>query len=218
MHNNTISPTAITPSMKELLKLSYSEYVSFLLQKYGTVKYDYFANEKCATVCRKNSKSNEGLCIHHICESIVPKLSSKQTALRFSFFFQRAENLVYCNDLEHLLLHIKIAELPCNEVLSLDFLSSRSPEASNLGGVYEYLIPRLNDIYGGYEGTKQDYVQSKKLLQHKFDDYILALKHFWEIVRINNSPSLSSYKIYLSKGYALGEVDRVRNAIFNDND
>lgn len=92
------------------LSLSYSDLCSYLLQKYGPVPGNYFTNETCSTVNTSIKRSNEGLEIHHLCESLdsAYNLSSPVEARQHTFDYQLSKNLCYCNLLEHLILHIKI--------------------------------------------------------------------------------------------------------------
>ena len=58
-----------------LFDMSYDEYVNTLLEKYGSVQNDYYRNEACLTRSG-NSRSREGLVIHHIDEDKEAGLSS----------------------------------------------------------------------------------------------------------------------------------------------
>ena len=101
----------------------YDTYCDYLKNKYGEVKYTYGNT--------LNSKSSEGLFIHHIREDEVASLSDKDIAKANKPEYQEGYNLVYCNYLEHLFLHILIGEKTIGQ--------------KNLGlnGAFLYLIPSL---------------------------------------------------------------------------
>lgn len=92
----------------DLLSMDYYEGVRTLIEKYGPVPYAYFCNPSCRSVKAKNSRTSEGLEIHHIDELKYPLLSHPRFALRYDWECQEAENLVYVNVLEHFALHIRI--------------------------------------------------------------------------------------------------------------
>ena len=82
--------------LKEL-KMSYFELVGYLKKKYGMVWFDY----------GKGTDNIRGLFIHHIMEWWWPDLSSANGKQTFPGY-QKRGYLVFCNWLEHLLLHAKI--------------------------------------------------------------------------------------------------------------
>ena len=61
--------------INSILGMPYDEYVNTLLEKYGSVQNDYYRNEACLTRSG-NSRSREGLVIHHIDEDKEAGLSS----------------------------------------------------------------------------------------------------------------------------------------------
>ena len=93
--------------IKNQLKMTYDELVDYLLKKYGPAQYDYFCNESCKSKNSKVSRTNEGLYCHHIDENKAILLSNDKFAVNNPFEYQKANRLVYCNVLEHLILHIK---------------------------------------------------------------------------------------------------------------
>lgn len=106
-----------------LYKLTYDEYVNQLKEKYGDVPEDYFriaTKGKSKGQLVKNGhimRGKDGLYVHHVYECYFLDLSDPTTYLLQRNDIQdikikdaqKAENLVYCNLLEHLILHIKIA-------------------------------------------------------------------------------------------------------------
>ena len=82
--------------------MNYKSAISFLWNKYGKVQYDYFCNEN-----KKIQRSCEGLFLHHIDEDKYINLSQREVAKIYPYEAQKADRLVYCNYLEHLILHIR---------------------------------------------------------------------------------------------------------------
>lgn len=99
------------------LKMKYEELVDYLLQKYGGAIYDYFPNEECRSKNKKVTRTGEGLYCHHIDEDKGGNLANPWQARMQPFEWQKKERLVYCNILEHLILHIKIAVLRQRKLL-----------------------------------------------------------------------------------------------------
>lgn len=127
--------------IKRILNLSYEEYISELKEKYGLVPGNYFLNDTYRTKNTKITRGNEGLYIHHIDEDKAILLGNPEYAKKKAFHFQEADRLVYCNLLEHLILHIKIIENPHPD--------QYPNEDVGVGGVFGFMIPELNDIYSG---------------------------------------------------------------------
>ena len=96
--------------MEKELAMPYDAYVKHLLEKYGHATCDYFRTSTCKSKNSKTSRTEEGLYCHHIDEDKAIMLSTPEVARLHPFEYQKADRLVYCNILEHLLLHIKIAE------------------------------------------------------------------------------------------------------------
>ncbi|MFO3714132.1 hypothetical protein [Oribacterium sp. P9] len=98
---------------KELLyekSLSYDQQIHYLLKKYGAAKFDYFCKPNFKSKnTHKLSRTNEGLICHHIFEKYAIRLSDSISASQAPYEYQKAENLCYCNYLEHYILHKKIA-------------------------------------------------------------------------------------------------------------
>lgn len=96
-------------TLNEVWELSYDEYVSYLLKKYGPAKYDYFRTPECKSKNPNISRSKEGLECHHIDENRALLLSNPKVAPKYPFEYQKADRLLYADMIEHLLLHHKIA-------------------------------------------------------------------------------------------------------------
>ena len=98
--------------LDNILGMSYDEYVETLLKKYGMVPGDYFIDDESFRNNKSIVRSNDGLVIHHIDEDKICNLSElKNTKKAKTYFkYQKAERLVYCNLVEHMILHLKIME------------------------------------------------------------------------------------------------------------
>lgn len=94
--------------LKQEEGMSYAEQTAYLLKKYGKARYDYFLDDVSWIRSQSVSRTKEGLFCHHIDEYDIPTLSDRDTAMSHGFAHQKADRLVYCNYLEHLLLHMKI--------------------------------------------------------------------------------------------------------------
>lgn len=152
----------------EIKNLNYIEYCDYLQKKYGVGTQNYFTesyikNPKC-------TRTKEGLICHHKCEDKAIMLSTPEFARKNPFEYQLAKNLVYCDYLEHLLLHILICESPDPD--------HNADEAVGIGGVINFLVPELNDMYSGWK-TKQGWRANchAKVIDDK-DAYMELLRRF----------------------------------------
>ena len=188
------------------LGLSYDELCDYLLEKYGAAKHDYFVNESCRTTNKKVSRTKEGLFCHHMDEDKAIMLCNPKWALRNPFEYQKADRLVYCNALEHLILHIKIMEEPQKP-------GANELELQGIGGAVNFLIPELNHCYSGYE-YKRDYEKNiYGLISENFDDYIKILKYLIKVAE-NNPIYLSPTRIdRITRDVNDEVVERVYNAL-----
>lgn len=104
---------------KDLLSKTYDEAVEFLLQKYGFSQDDYyiensyhrFMNGEIKNIKKgKYSRTSEGLYCHHIDEVRELKISDQSFVKRnkIPFEYQKKDRLVYCDLIEHTILHVLI--------------------------------------------------------------------------------------------------------------
>ena len=98
-------------TLNEVWNMSYDEYVQYLLDKYGKATVDYFCTPECKSKNPKISRTKEGLECHHIDEDKFILLSNPKVACICPFELQKADRLLYADKIEHLILHIKIAEM-----------------------------------------------------------------------------------------------------------
>jgi len=147
------------------LNMSYKNLVDYLLKKYGSCQYDYFCNETCRSINKKAKRTDEGLFLHHIDEDKAIMLSTSKFAQIQPYSYQKADRLVYCNILEHLILHIRIT------------IESRHPDAVStqrpgIGGVINMISRQINDYYNGFN-YKYDYmIKTCGFIKNNFEDYI----------------------------------------------
>lgn len=104
-----------------LLALPYNEAVELLLSKYGSAQDDYFRensykrflNGEIKHITKgKYSRTGEGLCCHHIDENIYENLGDQDYISKHKYPFepQKKDRLVYCDSIEHLILHALITK------------------------------------------------------------------------------------------------------------
>lgn len=156
--------------------LTYNEYCDYLQSKYGIGLADYVfrnsynPNPKC-------KRTKDGLIAHHKKEDTMILLSTKSVAQAFPFEWQQKENIVYCDYLEHLLLHVLICKYPSED--KIDFADV------GIGGVINFISPELNDVYSGWI-TNQPWRKTchSKIIDDK-DVYLAILKQFIEIEASN---------------------------------
>lgn len=133
----------------ELLDLSYDEIVVELLEKYGPAKDDYyreksyerFLNGEIKSITKgKYTRTSEGLYCHHVYENKYEKMADLDFIKwqKIPYEFQKAEHLVYCNLIEHAILHAIIAK-----------------ETNNKFGIKGLLAYMMDDIRNWYiDGIK----------------------------------------------------------------
>ncbi len=163
---------------EKMLDMSYNELVKLLLKKYGPAKQNYFLDRECTVNNPHISRTSEGLYCHHIDEDKAIMLSNDKYAPNNPFAYQLKDRLVYCNMLEHLLLHVKIAEEPRNA-------EANEQELPGIGGAVNYICRLLNGIYDGKE-FQRDWMKivASKVKDH-FDDYICILRHLYDVIKQN---------------------------------
>lgn len=189
----------------KIKNLSYLEYCNYLKKKYGKATDDYMTasyNKKA-----KISRTKEGLYCHHIKEDEAIMLSTKEYAIKHPFEWQKADNLVYCDLLEHMLLHILICEehMPKTEE-DLMLLVSKL-EVVGIGGILNFFIPELNDYYSGWRASQAWQQNCQKHLIGNKDVYLALIKR---TKQLNNYPCYREEKLYSSFGFLAG-WDKAKN-------
>lgn len=188
--------------VRKELDLSYQELVDYLLGKYGPAQYDYFVNETCRSKNKKVRRSDEGLICHHIDEDKAIMLSDTPYAIQNPFEYQKADRLVYCNIMEHLILHIKIAKEADLGTIGV-----------GIGGVVNFICPEINDYYGGYEFKRPYQIKSHELIADNFEDYIKVLRYCLEMAENDMRYVLTVDRERLSRGCDGKIVEKVYKAL-----
>lgn len=191
-----------------MLKMSYQDIVSALLKKYGSAKHNYFKDTACKAKNPLVTRTNEGLFCHHIDEDKAIMLCNDKFAVNNPFEYQKADRLVYCNLLEHLLLHVKIAENPNPD--------ANENELPGIGGAINFICKDLNDIYSGKEFADEWRKNVADKVKDNFDDYIIILRYLWNVVEKNPVYKAIITKEMLCVGWDGKVVKEVMNALNED--
>ena len=178
------------------MAMPYEELVSYLIKKYGPAEYDYFCNKSCKTVNKKVKRTAEGLICHHVREDVGVNLNSAYQGGLQPWDWQRKENLVYCNWIEHLILHIKIAvfrqraELKEQYDIRYFFTS---------GGVF-MICSDINDAFM-LDGTTIAWRQRcYQEIRDNYQEYILLLKAVIRYIDENYEGDKSGQEVLRSGG------------------
>lgn len=198
---------------KKVEALSYEEYCDYLQTKYGKPTKPYFTEGYSKN--RISRATSEGLFVHHVKEDTAIQLSHIDYAKQFPYEYQLPENLVYCDYLEHLLLHVKIC-VKCRPDILKALEERRGGKSKSqkplmvpgMGGIVNYLLPILNDIYAGYESPQV--WQQVCALKVKSDKnvYIEILKYIWR--------NLKDYPLFDKKMFF--SSNNQNNAYWNESD
>ena len=95
-------------------------------------------------------------------------LSTPKWAKLSPFAYQKADRLVYCNLLEHLVLHIKIFEY--------SHFAKNPMMNFSVGGIYSFIVPELNDIYSGIQYQQPWKRKVVAIVLPLKDDYFKCMK------------------------------------------
>ncbi len=106
---------------KNLLNLTYQEAVQSLNEKHGAVLDNYYKEKSYAKFLNGDikritygnyTKTNEGLYCHHIMENEYENISNRKfiAHYKYPYEYHHKENLVYCDLIEHLILHALITK------------------------------------------------------------------------------------------------------------
>lgn len=187
----------------ELLEMSYDELIEYFIKKNGQPKYDYFHTQECRSVHEKNSRTKEGLEIHHIDENKYDNLSGKW-AKKFPYECQKANRLVYVNVLEHFLLHIKIYQEDSAKRID----AKKHPEMGK-PGIY-FLTRRING-YFSIKSFDSWHDNMARIIKRNFSEYILELTYFLTVFSKYYPDRLLAYIYFV----ALKEDGTYYNRVIN---
>lgn len=200
-----VKPMDGTSYYESMMKTNYQDIVSALLKKYGSAKHNYFKDTACKIKNPLVTRTNEGLFCHHIDEDKAIMLCNDKFAVNNPLVYQKADRLVYCNLLEHLLLHVKIAENPSPD--------ANENELPGIGGAINFICKDLNDIYSGKKFSDEWRKNVADKVKDNFDDYIIILRYLWNIVEKNPVYKAIITKEMLCVGWDGKVVKEVMNAL-----
>ena len=161
-------------SKEEYLKeigLSYGDLCKYLQQKYGQAAGDYFVTPECKTNNKKITRTSEGLFCHHIFEDRYYNLGNSSMAKTQPFEAQKKENLVYCNYIEHLILHLKInanARSVFEEAFEIKYFFN------SIGFVW--IASEINFLYKNGGSSQKWRNNCFRVIKDDFEDYVSILR------------------------------------------
>ncbi len=155
---------------------TYLEYCTYLQQKYGIGFCNYMTENWNKS--SKVSRTKEGLYVHHKYEDHAVRLSKPEYAKNNPYEWQKKENLICCDLLEHLFLHQLICEYPAE--------NKNNTEQVGISGIVAFIVPELNDVYSGWR-SKHTWQQNchNAIIRDK-DVYLQLLKRYKDFH--DNSP------------------------------
>lgn len=158
---------------EQVKQMTYLEYCDYLQNKYGIGRADYMT--KSFNKNPKVSRTSEGLFAHHKAEDKMIMLSTKAFAQMCPFEWQQKENIIYCDYLEHLLLHVLICKYPSPDKVPMADVG--------IGGVTNFLVPELNDLYSGWAPSQTWRINCQNAIKDDLDVYLAILKLFIEYLQ-----------------------------------
>lgn len=180
--------------IRKELSLSYDALTKYLIEKYGAAKVDYFCTSSCRSRNNTVSRTKDGLLCHHIDEDKGGNLSKPALAAMQPYEWQKKERLVYCNYIEHLILHIKIAILrqkaPLKTPMDIyNFFTS--------GGIF-MICSDLNDLFTNKGSSLNWQKRCYAEVEENLSDYVLLIKlllRYLSLQYIGDRKSTSFLKI-----------------------
>lgn len=163
------------------VKMTYYELCDYLIQKYGPAEYNYFPNKECRKKNSKVSRTKEGLYCHHIDEDEGGNLSNPPQARIQPYEWQKKENLVYCNLIEHLILHMKIDVARQKRMVRIPF---DIPGFFANGGFF-WITMELDDMYMNGEPKTEWKKPCYDKIKENYSDYISLMKSLFHYIEMN---------------------------------
>ena len=193
------------------MAMNYDEQIEYLLKKYGAAQFDYFISEDNLTKNRSISRTAEGLECHHIDENIIPTLSDPDIASIYSYDYQRKDRLVYCNLLEHLLLHIKIGQDRYYENHKTMKVNRSINELITHG--VNMLSKQINRLYQDNDSKIRWEQNCYEAIKENYDVYIEMLKGFQYFI-VEHVTGLSDLErpVYVGRSFTdddTGEIGHI---------
>lgn len=172
---------------------TYLEYCDYLQKKYGIGLDDYMT--KSYNLKPKCKRTKEGLLAHHKKEDTMILLSTRNVAMMCPYEWQLKENIVYCDYLEHLLLHILICKYPSDKKANIVKVG--------FGGVVNFIVPELNDFYSGWETNQAWRKNCHDKIRNDKDVYMELLRQFIDIEKDNEYFDVSALCRSFNEKYGL---------------
>ena len=175
--------------LEKQLTMSYEEQLIYLKQKYGSAKENYFLTVNCDRKSIKIGRGNEGLFCHHDYEydpqnPLTSDLSKPEIAKQFTYKYQEAENLTYCNYLEHLMLHCKI-----------NLLRGKQLGHYIQDSIVNHFIPILNDLYRYRVRDMKDWQKiAFSLIKYDYDSYVEIIKWWLNQLGTNEEQGFPNWR------------------------
>ena len=184
--------------------MTYDEYCAYLQDKYGIGLSDYMT--KSFNKNPKVTRTKDGLFAHHKMEDRMIMLSQPEIAKMCPFEWQSKENIVYCDYLEHLFLHILICKYPSAEKVEIAKVG--------IGGVINFLVPELNDIYSGWEPNAAWKKNCVDKVKNDKEVYLILMERF--ISENIKDAFFDIEKLFRSYNEQFGTWDSDKNFEIND--
>ena len=189
----------------EVKNLGYLEYCDYLQKKYGLSQVPYFT--KNGSKNPKAKRTKDGLMIHHKMEDHAVLLSRFEIAVNYPYEWQLPENLVYCDYLEHLFLHILICENPSPE---------RDPiQDVGISGIIQFIVPEMNDVYSGYQSSQEWRKKCHSLIENDKDVYLELLKRLKQDYKNDSSFQVESLFTSLNAAFKTWSLEK-NQALFDE--
>lgn len=171
--NKTEGVKLMDSAFEELICMTYDQQCKFLQQKYGLPPKDYFPDERCINRVRSNSRTSEGLVIHHNAEKLnnVGSLGDVHIAHQYPFDYQKRENLTYCTLIEHMLFHLKIN---LKRLASFTWPYEILRFDSSHG--FFWITHIINSLYQNYGSSTIWLNNCYSAIKDQFNDYVLLLR------------------------------------------
>ena len=184
---------------EKVKSFNYLQYCDYLQNKYGIGLAAYFTkswnkNAKC-------TRTKDGLIAHHKFEDHAILLGNPEYAIKNPYEWQLPENIVYADYLEHLFLHILICEYPSPD--------QNKEEAVGIGGIINFIVPELNDLYSGWVTAQAWRSNCHALVKNDKNDYLILLKRFKH--NCSNYPFYSKDCLYSSFNEDFGLWSKKQN-------
>ena len=154
------------------IRMCYNDLCDYLISKYGAATCDYFSTAECISRNPKVGRGKEGLECHHRDEDKGGSLSGPVSASRQPFEWQKADRLVYCNLIEHLILHIKIGVMRQKDYF---FKPSDFNSFFSTGGIYQ-ICYSINSLFYNQGGKSYYRIKMYELIKDNLQDYINIIK------------------------------------------